>query len=88
MAIGVPGELRAYKKAYEEFGGGVPWSALFEPTIRLCEEGYIITSTQDAAIRSSANFIRNDPTLRYDLGGTSFEQKDYFSLFLSLEHFL
>ena len=65
LAIAVPGELRAYKKAYQEFGGGVKWSALFEPTIRLCEEGYIITPPQAEAIRQSANFIFADPTLRF-----------------------
>ena len=67
LAIGVPGELRAYEKAYEEFGGGVPWRDLFEPTIRLCEEGYIISAALGAAIRQSASFILTDPTLRFHL---------------------
>ena len=65
LAIAVPGELRAYEKAYQEFGGGVKWSALFEPTIRLCEEGFNISVALGEAIRQSANFIRLDPTLRF-----------------------
>jgi gamma-glutamyltranspeptidase / glutathione hydrolase / leukotriene-C4 hydrolase len=60
----VPGELRAYKKAYEEFGGGVRWDELFEPTIRLCRDGFIVSPSQAAAIQQTRPWILNDPALR------------------------
>lgn len=64
LAIAVPGELRAYQKAYERFGGGVTWKELFEPTIDLCERGFTISVSQGAAIRQSRNVILDDPALR------------------------
>ena len=80
MAIGVPGEVRAYEIAYEKFGGGVPWAERFKPTIQLCEEGYIISAALGAAIKGSAHFIRADPTLRFDLHSPVSEQNESFSL--------
>lgn len=64
MAIGVPGEIRAYEYAHKHFGGKLPWKALFEPTIKLCRDGFIISPSQAAAIRQSERFIRNDPGLK------------------------
>ena len=64
LAIAVPGELRTYKKAYDEFGGGVSWSDLFQPTIQLCENGFIVSTSQAAAIRQTTSFILKDAALR------------------------
>ena len=64
LSIAVPGELRAYKKAYDEFGGGVPWEELFLPTIRLCRQGFIVSAPQATAIRKIEPYILKDPTLR------------------------
>lgn len=64
LAIGVPGELRAYEKAYAEFGGGVSWSELFQPTIKLCEEGFSLSASQAAAMRKTRSYILKDPGLR------------------------
>ncbi|CAF3967088.1 unnamed protein product, partial [Rotaria sordida] len=64
LAIGIPGELRAYKKAYEEFGGGVSWKELFQPTIQLCREGFHVSETQAEAIKEESNAILNDPAMR------------------------
>ncbi len=65
LAIGVPGELRAYQRAHTEFGGGVTWKQLFEPTIQLCREGFVISASQAAAITQSRRVILADPTLRF-----------------------
>ena len=64
LAIAVPGELRAYKLAYDKFGGGVPWSDLFQRTIRLCRDGFVVSSSQASAIKQTAPYIFNDPALR------------------------
>ncbi|CAF4311079.1 unnamed protein product, partial [Rotaria sp. Silwood2] len=64
LAIGVPGELRAYEKAYSEFGGGVSWKELFQPTIQLCREGFRVSVSQAQAIKQTTRVILNDPALR------------------------
>lgn len=64
LAIAVPGELRAYQLAYKTFGGGVSWKELFEPTINLSRNGYVISVSQGAAIAQSRSDILKDPTLR------------------------
>ncbi|CAF3431756.1 unnamed protein product [Rotaria socialis] len=64
LAIGVPGDLRAYEKAYQLFGGGVTWKELFEPTIQLCREGFRISESQGAAIKQTTRVILDDPALR------------------------
>jgi gamma-glutamyltranspeptidase / glutathione hydrolase / leukotriene-C4 hydrolase len=64
MAIATPGELLAYHKAYKEFGGGVSWSAVFEPAIRLCENGFKVSIALGAAIEQKKNLILNDTQLK------------------------
>ena len=67
LAIGVPGELRAYEKAYQEFGGGVAWKDLFQPTIDLCRNGFVLSESLGQAINQTSSSILNDPTLRFIL---------------------
>ncbi|CAF1307416.1 unnamed protein product, partial [Didymodactylos carnosus] len=64
LAIGVPGELKAYKVAYERFGGNVTWKELFEPTIKLCRDGYTVSKAHAKAIDDQKNMILKDPQLR------------------------
>lgn len=66
LAIAVPGELRAYERAYKDFGGGVSWKDLFQPTIDLCRNGYVLSPSQGEAIQQSKSFILADPTLRFE----------------------
>ncbi len=67
MAIATPGELLAYRTAYEQFGGGVPWSTLFTPTIRLCEKGFNVSRALAHAINKNKRFILNDTQLRSEI---------------------
>ncbi|UJR24668.1 hypothetical protein I4U23_006041 [Adineta vaga] len=64
LAIGTPGELLAYRKAYDQFGGGVLWSSLFMPTIRLCERGFKVSGALAFAINQNKEHILNDTQLR------------------------
>jgi len=64
LAIATPGELLAYHKLYQEFGGGVPWPTLFTPTIRLCEKGFNVSRILAFAIKENEKFILNDTQLR------------------------
>ncbi len=66
LSIATPGELLAYRKAYEEFGGGVSWSTLFNPTIRLCEKGFNVSHALAYAIKKNKKFIINDKQLRFN----------------------
>lgn len=66
LAIGVPGEIRAYDVAYRKFGGGVSWKELFQPTIELCRTGFILSASQASAIQQSRSHIFNDSTLRLE----------------------
>ncbi|KAF3178221.1 hypothetical protein TWF225_007977 [Orbilia oligospora] len=42
LAVGIPGEIDGYWKAWKMYGR-VRWEDLFEPSIRLCEEGVRVT---------------------------------------------
>jgi len=64
LAIATPGELLAYRTAYEQFGGGVSWSTLFNPTIRLCEKGFHVSRALAYAIKQNKQLILNDTQLR------------------------
>jgi gamma-glutamyltranspeptidase/glutathione hydrolase len=55
-SVGVPGVLRALELAHRQHGK-LPWKALFEPAIALCEQGFDITPR-------FAQLAHEDPVLR------------------------
>jgi gamma-glutamyltranspeptidase/glutathione hydrolase len=72
-SIGTPMLMPMLKLAHEQHGR-LPWAALFEPAIRLAEEGWAISPMVAAALRGPAQEIRlrDDPEARayfYDTGG-------------------
>jgi gamma-glutamyltranspeptidase/glutathione hydrolase len=42
LAVGVPGMIALYKSAHDDHGK-LPWADIFQPAIRLAEEGYEVT---------------------------------------------
>ncbi|RZF36562.1 hypothetical protein LSTR_LSTR010673 [Laodelphax striatellus] len=60
----VPGELRGYQAAFEKFGSGnVKWAELFEPTIKLCEEGFNVSRHMDRHLKRYEPDIRLSESL-------------------------
>lgn len=60
LAVGVPGELRGFEAAYKAHGGGVSWERIFQPAIKLAEEGWIVPDELDRRLRLFGQFILED----------------------------
>lgn len=75
MAVAVPGEVKGYMTVYNRFGGNVSWESLFEPTIKLCEEGMVISERLAISLKIKEELIKNDTILRYN------ESQNYFYVF-------
>ena len=56
LAVAVPGEIAGYWKAHQMFGV-LPWKELFEPSIKIAQDGLIVTTALAKAINFSAPFI-------------------------------
>ena len=41
-SVGVPGLLATFKKAHDQYGK-LPWATLFEPAIKLAEQGFVVS---------------------------------------------
>lgn len=50
-SVGVPGNMRLMEKAHRRWGK-LPWAALFQPAIRLAEEGFEVTPRLHNALNS------------------------------------
>lgn len=58
-AVGVPGALRMLEMAHAEYGR-LPWSTLFEPAIRLAENGFPVSQRLHALLKADPH-LRKDP---------------------------
>lgn len=58
-SVGVPGTLRMLELAHRQHGR-LPWAQLFEPAIRLAEEGFPLSPRLHGLLRSEA-FLKRDP---------------------------
>lgn len=76
LSIAVPGEVMGYWEAHQMFGK-LPWADLFEPSIELAEQGFIVGPALAYAIDDKSDLIMNDPNLRQVLE-TSYFSRDLF----------
>ena len=64
-SIAVPGEILGYYEAKKKFGSpDITMEQLFEPTIKLCEDGIKVSRSLSKSIKSSEEWIRKDKGLR------------------------
>ncbi|XP_073832370.1 gamma-glutamyl transpeptidase [Musca autumnalis] len=62
LAGAVPGEILGYWEMHQRYGR-LPWSVLFQPTIKLCREGHWVSKYLAAALVSKEEQIRNEPSM-------------------------
>eukprot|EP00111_Clytia_hemisphaerica_P007417 TCONS_00021559-protein len=63
LSVGIPGELRGMQYAHELYGK-LPWKKLFQPAIKLCNEGYKITESLGIALDKWKDDVINESCLR------------------------
>jgi len=59
-SVGVPGLVRLFELAHKAHGR-LPWAALFEPAIRLAEEGFAVSPRLNALIAQD-KYLKSDAT--------------------------
>lgn len=50
LSIGTPGEVLGYWELYRKYGS-LPWKDLVQPSVKLCEDGVILTKHMSDALR-------------------------------------
>lgn len=58
-SVGVPGVLRMLEIAHKEHGR-LPWASLFEPAIKLAEQGFVVSARMSKLLQED-EFLRKDP---------------------------
>jgi gamma-glutamyltranspeptidase/glutathione hydrolase len=61
-SVGVPGTVRMLELAHREHGR-LPWATLFQPAIRLAEEGFAVSPRLHALVQADAH-LQKDPVAR------------------------
>lgn len=62
LSVATPGEIKGYWEAHQRFGK-LPWKRLFEPTIKLCYEGHIVSNNLASVMRQRKEIILEEPSL-------------------------
>ncbi|CAG9864724.1 unnamed protein product [Phyllotreta striolata] len=63
LSVAIPSEIKGYWEMYKNWGGGVSWRRLLQPTITLCEEGITMNDITFRNAVDSIEAIRMDPVL-------------------------
>jgi gamma-glutamyltranspeptidase/glutathione hydrolase len=58
-SVGAPGALRMLETAHRQYGR-LPWAKLFEPAIRLAEQGFAVSPRLHELIKTDP-YLKNDP---------------------------
>ena len=58
-SIGTPGVLHMLDSAYKD-GGKLPWKDLFDPAIKIANDGFRISPRMSASVAASATFLQRD----------------------------
>lgn len=61
--MGVPGEIAGLHEAWVKYGR-LPWKTLFEPSIRLAKEGFVVAPYLAKNIAQLGSTIMTDPGLK------------------------
>jgi len=69
LAVGVPGLLRMLESAHREHGN-LPWARLFEPAIRLAEDGFAVSERLHALVAGDRYLKRFKPAAAYFFDAT------------------
>ena len=59
-SVGVPGNIRLMERVHKRWGK-LPWAKLFEPAIRLADQGYEVSTTTAAMLRMVAPLWKDFP---------------------------
>ncbi len=61
-SVGVPGTLRMLEMAHRQYGR-LPWAALFQPAIRLAEQGFRVSARLNTLAKGDAH-LQKDPVAK------------------------
>lgn len=53
-SVGVPGLIATFKKSHEQYGK-LPWTTLFEPAIKLAEQGFVVSPRLEKLLSMNFN---------------------------------
>ena len=63
ISVGVPGNMRLMEMAHRKWGK-LPWENLFEPAIRLAEDGYVVSPPQYSWMKRLAPLWKRFPDIQ------------------------
>jgi gamma-glutamyltranspeptidase / glutathione hydrolase len=66
-AVGVPGALRMLEMAHRA-GGKLPWARLFEPAIKLAEQGFALSARLHSQVKTDPHLAKDTLARRYFFG--------------------
>lgn len=78
-SVGVPGTLRLAQAAHRKWGK-LPWPRLFEPAIRLADQGFVVNARLENSLKQVAGLWQEFPAIRalYSIDGRALRAGDTF----------